>query len=159
MGQVLHGRAPTTHAVRSAINFISSRIGRMTLIGAGSSGVPEDVVFKIKPDVALERITAAHDAGVARGVVLADAGHGDNTRFRTAVSALGLRFVMGVLGSISVWAPGQKPLAPKSRNGRGRPDARLRRDQKRQPVSAKELADRALGPTEYPGSSLPGREP
>ena len=104
------------------------------------AGIPEDVVFKTKLEIALEQITAADDGGVARGVVLADAGYGNDTKFRTAVSALGLDYVMGVLGSISVWPPGQEPLAPKPRSGRGRPGARLRRDQEHQPVSAKELA-------------------
>ncbi|MCP4966728.1 MAG: IS701 family transposase [bacterium] len=106
----------------------------------GKAGVPADVVFKTKPEIALEQITAAHDAGVARGVVLADAAYGNDTKFRTAVSALGLEYMMGVLGSISLWPPGQEPLAPKPKTGRGRPGARLRRDQEHQPVSAKELA-------------------
>lgn len=104
------------------------------------AGVPEDVDFKTKPEIALEQITAACEAGVTRGVVLADAGYGNDTKFRTAVSALDLEYVMGVLGSISLWAPGQEPLAPKPKGGRGRPGSRLRRDQVHQPVSAKDLA-------------------
>lgn len=104
------------------------------------AGIPEGVVFKTKPEIALEQITAAHDAGVARGVVLADAGYGNDTKFRAAVSGLDLEYVMGVLGSTSLWPPGQEPLAPKPRSGRGRPSSRLRRDQEHQPVSAKDLA-------------------
>lgn len=106
----------------------------------GKAGVPEDLVFKTKPEIALEQITAALEAGVARGVVLADAGYGNDTKFRTGVSGLGLQYVMGVLGSISLWPPGQEPLAPKPKSGRGRPGSRLRRDREHQPVSAKELA-------------------
>jgi SRSO17 transposase len=106
------------------------------------AGVPGDVVFKTKPEIALEQITAAQGAGVARGVVLADAGYGNDTRLRTAVSGLGLDYVMGVLSSISVWPPGQEPLAAKPRTGRGRPRSRLRRDAEHQPVSAKDLAMR-----------------
>lgn len=104
------------------------------------AGVPEEMVFKTKPEIALEQITAAHDAGVARGVVLADAAYGNDTKFRTAVSKLGLKYVMGVLGSTSLWAPGQEPLEPKPKSGRGRPGSRLRRDPDHQPVSAKDLA-------------------
>ena len=104
------------------------------------AGVPEEVAFKTKPEIALEQITAAHDAAVPRGVVLADAGYGNDTGFRGAVSALGLKYVMGVLGSTSLWPPGQKPLAPKPKGGRGRPGSRLRRDEEHQPVSAKDLA-------------------
>ena len=42
------------------------------------AGVPEEVVFKTKPEIALARITAAHEAGIAPGVVLADAGYGNS---------------------------------------------------------------------------------
>ena len=75
-----------------------------------------------------------------RDIPLTDAGYGNDTKFRGAVSALDLKYVMGVLGSISLWAAGQEPLAPKAKGGRGRPGSRLRRDQEHQPVSAKDLA-------------------
>jgi SRSO17 transposase len=39
-----------------------------------------------------------------------------------------------------VWRPGEAPLLPASRPGRGRPGKRLRRDATHQPVSAKTLA-------------------
>ncbi len=61
------------------------------------TGVPEDVVFKTKPEIALEQIAAACKAGLPRGVVLMDAGYGCNTDLRTGVSALGLRYVAGIL--------------------------------------------------------------
>ena len=38
------------------------------------AGVPEDVTFRTKPEIALSEIEAALAAGVPRGVVLADAG-------------------------------------------------------------------------------------
>ena len=104
------------------------------------AGVPEEVVFKTRPEIALAQITAAREAGVAPGVVLADAGYGNDTGFRDAVSALGLNYAMGVLGSTSLWPPGQEPLAPKPRGGRGRPGTRLRRDEAHRPVSARDLA-------------------
>lgn len=105
-----------------------------------TAGVPEDVVFRTKPEIALEQITAAHGVGIAPGVVLADAGYGNDTRFRSAVGALGLDYVMGVQGSTSLWPPGRAPLAPKPWSGRGRPTSQLRRDKDHQPVSAKDLA-------------------
>ena len=46
--------------------------------------VPEDVAFKTKPQIALDQIRAARAEGVPEGVVLADAGYGINTAFRTA---------------------------------------------------------------------------
>src|SRR3979411_585491 len=43
------------------------------------TGVPEDICFKTKPEIALEQIEAACKAGFPRGVVLMDAGYGCNT--------------------------------------------------------------------------------
>lgn len=77
------------------------------------AGVPEEIVFKTKPEIALDQVKAAHAADVPQGVMLADAGYGTDTRFRTGVTALGLGYVMGVQGTISVWRPGEAPLGPK----------------------------------------------
>ena len=104
------------------------------------TGVPEDVVFKTKPEIALEQIAAACKAGLPRGVVLMDAGYGCNTDLRTEVSALGLRYVAGILPNTSVWTSGVGPLPPKKWSGQGRPPKLIRRDAKHQPVSVKQLA-------------------
>jgi SRSO17 transposase len=104
------------------------------------TGVPEDVSFKTKPEIALEQIEAACEAGLARGVVLTDAGYGCNTNLRTSVSALGLCYVAGILSQTCVWASGTGPLPPKKWSGRGRRPKLIRRDDKHQPVSVKELA-------------------
>jgi SRSO17 transposase len=102
--------------------------------------VPEEISFKTKPEIALEQITAACEAGFPRGVVLMDAGYGCNTDLRANVSALELRYVAGILPNTSVWAPGTGPLPPKKRSGRGPAPKLIRRDHKHQPVSVKELA-------------------
>jgi SRSO17 transposase len=104
------------------------------------TGVPEDVVFKTKPEIALEQIDAACNAGLPRGVVLMDAGYGCNTDLRTGVSTLGLRYVAGILPNTSVWTSGAGPLPPKKWSGQGRPPKLIRRDAKHQPVSVKQLA-------------------
>jgi SRSO17 transposase len=104
------------------------------------TGVPEDVIFKTKPEIALEQIDAACNAGLPRGVVLMDAGYGCNTDLRTGVSALGLRYVAGILPNTSVWTSGAGPLPPKKWSGQGRPPKLIRRDAKHQPVSVKQLA-------------------
>lgn len=52
--------------------------------------IPEDVVFKTKPELALEMIKRAVAAGVPRGVVLADSGYGSSSDFRRGLRALGL---------------------------------------------------------------------
>ena len=69
-----------------------------------------------------------------------DAGYGCNTDLRTGVSALGLRYVAGILPNTSVWAPGMGPLPPKKWSGRGRQPKLIRRDDKHRPVPVKELA-------------------
>ena len=104
------------------------------------AGVPEEIVFQTKPAIALEQIRAACKAGIARGVVLLDAGYGNHTKVRQEISALGLPYVAGIVSSTTLWPPGIEPLPAKRWSGRGRPPTRLRRNAKRRPVSAKEIA-------------------
>ena len=51
------------------------------------AGVPDEIVFKTKPEIALVQIGAALNAGLSRGVVLLDAGYGCNTDLRTGIGA------------------------------------------------------------------------
>jgi SRSO17 transposase len=104
------------------------------------AGVPEEISFKTKPEIALEQLRWACEAGIARGVVLVDAGYGCNTNLRTGISALALHYVAGILSQTSVWVSGTGPLPPKKWSGRGRRPKLVRRDDKHQPVSVKELA-------------------
>jgi len=102
--------------------------------------IPEDVKFRTKPEIALSQIKAAQMAGVARGVVLADAGYGVDGAFRAGVTALGLRYAVGVQSTLSVWGSGQEPLPAKPWSGRGRPPSRVRRDGDHRPIAAKPFA-------------------
>ncbi|WEX10679.1 IS701 family transposase [Chelativorans sp. AA-79] len=104
------------------------------------AGVPEDVVFRTKPEIALTQIRAALDNDISPGVVLADAGYGNDTAFRTGLTEMGLTYVAGVQSSIRLWSPGTGPLPPKPWSGHGRPPSRVRRQAGHTPVSAKELA-------------------
>jgi SRSO17 transposase len=104
------------------------------------AGVPEDIGFATKPQIALAQIEAACKAGLPRGVVLMDAGYGCNTELRAGIGALKLSYVAGILPQTSVWASGTGPLPPKKWSGNGRPPKRIRRDDSHQPVSVKELA-------------------
>ena len=49
------------------------------------AGVPEELKFQTKPQIALEQIRAAKAAGVPIGIVLADAGYGNETAWREAL--------------------------------------------------------------------------
>ena len=102
--------------------------------------VPADIEFQTKPEIALDQIRDALAAGVAPGVVLADAGYGSDGAFRLGVTALGLAYAVGVQSTLSVWPPGQGPLPPAPWSGRGRKPSRVRRDADHAPIDAKELA-------------------
>lgn len=102
--------------------------------------VPEQVRFQTKPEIAMDQIRAAVAAGMARGIVLADAAYGINTEFRDGLSKLGLQYVVGVQSTLTVWEPGKEPLPAKPRGRMGRPPRLLRRSKEHQPVSVKQLA-------------------
>lgn len=104
------------------------------------AGVPEDIGFKTKHEIALDQLRWACEAGLPRGVALMDGGYGNNSNLRADITDLGVTYVAGILSNTTVWAPGTGPLPPKARSGRGRPPKLLRRDAKHQPVSVKELA-------------------
>jgi SRSO17 transposase len=104
-------------------------------------GVPSDVEFFTKPQIALEQIREAVVAGIPKGVVVADAAYGNTTSFRDGITALGVTYALSVQAATSVWRPGEAPLKPpKRRSKRGRVPIRLRRTAKRHPISIEDLA-------------------
>jgi SRSO17 transposase len=112
------------------------------------AGVPEDIAFATKPEIALAQMRQAIDAGVPPGVVLADAGYGDETAFRDGITELGMLYAVGIRPATTVWAPGTAPLPPKPWSGRGLRPTRLRREPGHEPVAVKTLAI-ALPPQAY----------
>lgn len=102
-------------------------------------GVPADIRFRTKPEIALAQIRAAHRAGLELGVILADAAYGDVPDFRDSLAALDLLYCVGVREPTTVWPEGKEPLPPKPYSGRGPKPKLLRRDETRQPLSIKEL--------------------
>jgi SRSO17 transposase len=105
------------------------------------TGVPDDVVFKTKPELAMEQIEAALSAGYPRGVVLADAAYGDETAWRERLAGHGLTYAVGVRPGTTVWWGEHQPLPePRSAGRRGRPRRSLRRDETHQPIAVAEVA-------------------
>ena len=102
--------------------------------------VPKSVGFATKSAIALEQLRAARAAKVPVGVVLADAGYGNDTDFRLGIAVLGLTYAVGIQGSTTVWAEGHQPLPPRGSWGRGRPGTHLRRNRTHQPIDVKALA-------------------
>src|SRR6266446_6245597 len=65
--------------------------------------------------------------GVPPAPVVADAGYGDTTAFRDALTTAGVPYVVGVKQETTAWPPGEAPQPPKRWQGRGRPPTRVRR--------------------------------
>ena len=85
-------------------------------------GVPADVTFLEKGRIALELLDDVVAAGLARWPVVADAGYGDSSEFRAAIAARGLKYVVGVTGTATIWRPGVSPRPPQKESGKlGRP--------------------------------------
>jgi SRSO17 transposase len=98
-----------------------------------AAGVPDRIGFATKPQIALEQIRWAVEAGLAPGVVLMDPGYGHDAALRAGVFALGLSYVAGVQSGDLVFHPDARiePDRPSPRKGRrDEPDA----------VSIKEVA-------------------
>jgi SRSO17 transposase len=105
-----------------------------------TAGAPEEVEFRTKPAIALDQIGRALADGVPPGVVVTDAGYGNDTDFRDGITAQGLAYVAGILGTTGLWPPGAGPLPAAPWSGRGRPPKRLRRDPEHRPLAAETLA-------------------
>ena len=105
------------------------------------TGVPAETQFQTKPEIAMDQIRRARERGIPQGVVLADAGYGNDTHFRTELTKLEMPYVAGIQSNTTVWKPGEEPkAAPAPKGNTGRPRKLLQRDAKHKPVSVKEFA-------------------
>jgi SRSO17 transposase len=77
-----------------------------------AAGVPADVGFATKPDLALEMIIGAVAAGMPVSWVASDEAYGDNGAFRTGAAKLGLGYVLAVSCThrIPAWPGGKRQL-------------------------------------------------
>jgi len=62
----------------------------------------------------MEQIRKAMERQVPVGVVLADAGYGKGTQFRTDLTQLGLPYVVGMESNATVWEPGEQPAGTRA---------------------------------------------
>src|SRR5689334_24566146 len=76
------------------------------------AGVPAAITFETKTAIGLGQLRQALAAGVPVGILLGDAGYGDETAFRVGVADLGLRYVLGGRSGTSVWAAGTCTMPP-----------------------------------------------
>jgi SRSO17 transposase len=100
----------------------------------GKAGVPLEVGFKTKPEIALEQLRWACAAGLPRGVVLMDVAYGNDSRLRTGITELGLSYVAGIQPNTLMWPSGAGPKR------RGKPLNNTGRRDEPDLISAKEVA-------------------
>ena len=107
------------------------------------AGVPaERRGFRTKWEIALDLLDELRAEGLPHRLVVADAGYGAVTEFREGLEARQERYIVGLLGSESVFAEPPR-WAAREPKARGRPPTRvhLAEDAPR-PVAVKDLAER-----------------
>jgi SRSO17 transposase len=103
--------------------------------------VPDSIVFRSKPEIALDQIEAALGQGIRPGVVLADAGYGGGAGFREALTKLGLAYSVAVRPITNVWRPGEAPAPRPRKHRRGPwPKGQSLAPHPHQPIQVKALA-------------------
>src|SRR6266508_4615193 len=78
------------------------------------AGIPGEVTFQTKWQIALERISHLREEGLPLAPVVADAGYGVVTAFRDALTAWGIPYVVGITSETTVWRPSTEPLRPRA---------------------------------------------
>jgi SRSO17 transposase len=76
------------------------------------AGVPAEIPFLRKWQIALLQLEDARRWGVRDHVVLADAGYGEYIDFRNGLEAMGHEYVVGIPGHLVVWGPDTGPVLP-----------------------------------------------
>lgn len=85
------------------------------------AGIPKDMMFQPKWTLALELIDQAMAWEVPGGVIVADAGYGGTTEFRTSLAERKRLYVVGVQNTTTVWVDsGNLETPPTGRRGRPR---------------------------------------
>ncbi len=103
-------------------------------------GVPEDLVFKTKPEIGLELLENAVQRGKLPFFwVAADALYGDSPAFRDGVAATGKSYFTAIKEKTLIWCTAPKLHIPQW-SGHGRPPTRLRlRDTRKHPMPVQQL--------------------
>lgn len=68
--------------------------------------IPDEIVFKTKPELALDMIRRAKADGLLGEILLADSGYGDSWAFRAALRELGLEFAVAIKSTTRLWLLG-----------------------------------------------------
>ena len=76
-----------------------------------TAGVPADVTFQTKPEIALQQMRQARADGLPAAMALMDPAYGNNGALRAGISELGQPYVAGILPTTAVWAAGRGGVA------------------------------------------------
>jgi SRSO17 transposase len=98
------------------------------------AGVPEEVTFKPKWELALKMVDRIRTWEVPEGIVCADAGYGRVTKFRKALDKRHLQYVVGIDNTAGAWKEAANLSQPKYQ-GTGRPRKRPKNIPKPQSVA------------------------
>ena len=112
------------------------------------AGVPKEIAFATKGEIAWAQIEAALAAWIPRGTVLMDAAYGDEAALRDRLSAKGLIYAVGIRPGTAFWWDAHQPASAPVKQGRGRHRTRVVRDEAHQPIGVRELAQ-ALPSSSY----------
>jgi SRSO17 transposase len=94
------------------------------------AGIPEEIGFKTKPEIALEQIRWACETDLPGDLVVIDAGYGNASQLRAGITDVGKLYVAGIQSQTLVSKPSPR---------RGRAAKKRRRDASNA-ISVKELA-------------------
>jgi SRSO17 transposase len=112
-----HASLPVAYRLYLPQDWTKDRIRRK------KAGVPKDITFKTKPEIALEQIRWACEAGLPRGVALMDTAYGNDSRLRAGMTALGVQYVVSIQPNTLMWRSGAGPRRKdKPLNNTGRRD-------------------------------------
>jgi SRSO17 transposase len=99
------------------------------------AGVPAQISFETKQEIALKQLRWACQQGLPRGVALMDPGYGQTGQMRAGVTALGVTYIAGIQSNTLAWPPGTGP----KRIGKTL-NRKKRRSEEPDLVSVKEIA-------------------
>jgi len=81
------------------------------------AGVPEEITFKTKPELALDLIDEVKGWGLQVRPVLADSVYGDGFEFRQGLRSRGSDYVVQVSGDLMAWTEDPHPPEPPMKRG------------------------------------------
>jgi len=89
------------------------------------SGIPEEITFKTKPELALDLMDEVKRWGLQDRLVLADSAYGDAYEFRQGLRSRNLDYAVQVSGGLMAWTEDPHPAKPPMKRGGKIPRKRL----------------------------------